>query len=415
MLYIDSMLILKKKNEENTENNINISSHQNIIFHNSTQTKMSEIPNKMRIKKEQIVDTLKPRSLTFDSKKQSQNNYPIKLNIGNLHLNGTNTVRNTINILGNNENTNENKKNIFLNTNKLPKIVTRLSLSNFHKNSNNNNDIGNIQENNNKGFPNKFNIFNKTSGSMGFKGLTFNSGLAALRNTNYKCNNINNLNSCKILNPNKDIFKGLLSKEQMVSPNNTNYKNIIQDMNKIKNLQFNKTNINDIKNKKNLHINKNTFNKKTIIHNNNKYFNNLNINQVNNNIVVIFENNKKDKDDTKEKQKGKENEEKNNLCEENNDSFINELNDLFSNVKENNDSINHFHENLDENNKNNESEDDDDKEPDPRINFEQINRLNKSRPQTSYGGLNARRKNLQSAIQNERNKKNRPTTSNIPE
>ena len=178
MLYIDSKLILKKKNEEKTENNNNISSHQNIIFHNSTQTKMSEIPNKMRIKKEQIVDTLKPRSLTFDSKKQSQNNYPIKLNIGNLHLIGTNTVRNTINILGNNENTNENKKNIFLNTNKLPKIVTRLSLSNFHKNSNNNNDIGNIQENNNKGFPNKFNIFNKTSGSMGFKGLTFNSGLA---------------------------------------------------------------------------------------------------------------------------------------------------------------------------------------------------------------------------------------------
>jgi hypothetical protein len=251
---------------------------------------------------------------------------------------------------------------------------------------------------------------------MGFKGLTFNSGLAALRNTNYKCNNINNLNSCKILNPNKDIFKGLLSKEQMISPNNTNYKNIIQDMNKIKNLQFNKTNINDIKNKKNLHINKNTFNKKTIIHNNNKYFNNLNINQVNNNIVVIFKNNKKDKDDTKEKQKGKENEEKNNLCEENNDSFINELNDLFSNVKENNDSINHFQENIDENNKNNESDDDDDdKEPDPRINFEQINRVNKSRPQTSYGGLNARRKNLQSAIQNERNKKNRPTTSNIPE
>ena len=414
MFNIDSKLILKKKNEEKTENNNNINNHQNIIFNNSTQTKMSEISNKIRIKKEQIVDTLKPRSLTFDSKKQSLNNYPIKMNLGNLHLIGTNTVRNTINILGSNENTNENKKNIFLNTNKLPKIVTRLSLSNFHKNSNNNNDIGNIPENNNnKGFPNKFNIFNKTSGSMGFKGLTFNSGLAALRNTNYKYNNINNLNSCKILNPNKDIFKGLLSKEQIVSTNNTNYKNIIQDMNKIKNLQFNKTNINDIK--KNLHINKNTFNKKTIIHNNNKYFNNLNINQVNNNIVVIFKNNKKDKDDTKEKQKGKENEEKNNLCEENNDSFINELNDLFSNVKENNDSINHFQENIDENNKNNESDDDDDKEPDPRINFEQINRVNKSRPQTSYGGLNARRKNLQSAIQNERNKKNRPTTSNIPE
>ena len=52
---------------------------------------------------------------------------------------------------------------------------------------------------------------------------------------------------------------------------------------------------------------------------------------------------------------------------------------------------------------------DDDDEPDPRINFEQINQINKSRPLTSYGGLNARRKNLQSALQ--KNKKNRPITS----
>ena len=105
----------------------------------------------------------------------------------------------------------------------------------------------------------------------------------------------------------------------------------------------------------------------------------------------------------------KENEEKNNICEENNDSFINELNDLFSNVKNNH---NDSQPNVEENNKNNESEDDD-KEPDPRINFEQINKVNQSRPQTSYGGLNARRKNLQSAIQNVRNKNLRPTTSNV--
>ena len=52
---------------------------------------------------------------------------------------------------------------------------------------------------------------------------------------------------------------------------------------------------------------------------------------------------------------------------------------------------------------------DDDDEPDPRINFEQINQINKSRPLTSYGGLNARRKNLQSALQ--KNKINRPVTS----
>ena len=52
---------------------------------------------------------------------------------------------------------------------------------------------------------------------------------------------------------------------------------------------------------------------------------------------------------------------------------------------------------------------DEEGEPDPRINFEQIRQINKSRPLTSYGGINARRKNLQSALQ----KKgiNRPITS----
>ena len=86
-----------------------------------------------------------------------------------------------------NESRNEDRKNIFLNTNKLPKIITRLSLSNFHKKSNNNNDIP-VADSNNKGTINKFNIFNRTSGGMGFKGITFNNGLAALRSTNYKFN-----------------------------------------------------------------------------------------------------------------------------------------------------------------------------------------------------------------------------------
>ena len=36
----------------------------------------------------------------------------------------SNTMRNYVNIIGNNENSDENKKNIFLNTNKLPKIIT---------------------------------------------------------------------------------------------------------------------------------------------------------------------------------------------------------------------------------------------------------------------------------------------------
>ena len=324
-------------------------------------------------------------------------------------------MKNYKNILDNNENGDENKKNIFLNTYKLPKIITRLSLSNFHKKSNNK-DIGDIQDNNNnKGIKNnKFNIFNRTLGSVGFKGITFNNGLATLRSTNYKFNILNNPNNCKVFDFNKDNIRCIMSKEQIIYQNNTNYKNIFKDMNNIKSFQFNNTNIKDIKDKKKLHINKNNFNKKTIIHNNNnKYYNNMNINQENNNIMV-FKNIIKEKDDKKEKSKGKENEKKNNLCEENNDSFINEFNDLLSNIKENNDSIQHFQENINENNKNNES-DEDDKEPDPRINFEQISRVNKSRPQTSYGGLNARRKNLQSALQNERNKKNRPTTSNIPE
>ena len=96
----------------------------------------------------------------------------------------------------------------------------------------------------------------------------------------------------------------------------------------------------------------------------------------------------------------------NNIYEENNDSFINEFNNLFSYEKGNND----FHKNNDEKiDVINES--DVDKEPDLRINFEEISKVNKSRPQTSYGGLNARRKNLQNALQN---KNNRPATSNIP-
>ena len=381
---------------------------------------MNEIPNKLIITRVEKIEPIKPRSYTFDSMKSNSNNNAIKLNLGNINFMGSNTMRNYMNLLCNNENGGENRKNIFLNTNKLPKIITRLSLSNFHKkiNINNNNSLNNNENNNNNmGTTNKFNnIFNKTSGTMGFKGLTFNNGIAGLRNTNYKFNNNNNLNSCKLLNSHNEIFKYKISKEQINNPNNTNNINIIKDINNknnLFNLPFNNINISTNKEKKKIYINKNSFNTKTTIHNNNKYYNNTNINQINNNLI-LFKNNKKEKDEIKEKPKGKENEEKNNLCEENNDSFINELNDLFSNVKANNDSQPHFQVNINENNQNIDS-DEDDKEPDPRINFEQINRVNKSRPQTSYGGLNARRKNLQSAMQNVRNKNNRPITSNIPE
>ena len=324
-------------------------------------------------------------------------------------------MRNYMALLGNNDKSNKNIKNIFLNTNKLPKIGTRLSLSNFHKKMNINNNTSNNNENNNMEITNKFNnIFNKTSGTIGFKGLTFNNAVSGLRNTNYKFNNINNLNSCKLLNVHNEIFKYKISKE-LINPNNIN---IFKDINNnnLCNLKFNNTNINTSnkdKDKKKIYINKNTFNTKSIIHNNNKYYNNMKINQINNNLI-LFKSNKKDKDEIKEKSKVKENEEKNNVCEENNDSFLNEFNDLFLNVKANKDSQSNFQGNIDENNKNNDS-DDDDKEPDPRINFEQISRVNQSRPQTSYGGLVARRKNLQSAMQNVRNKNIRPNTSNIPE
>lgn len=323
-------------------------------------------------------------------------------------------MRNYINLLGSNDHLTENRKSLFLNTNKLPKIISRLSLSNFHK-QNNNNPSSN-DDTYNMRIINKFNILNKTSGNIGFKGLTFNNGISGLRNTNYKYNNMNNLNSCKVLNSYNEIIKYKISKEQIINLNNKNNNKIIKDISDINNLrnkQFNNTNNNTNKEKKKIYINKNSFNTKTIIHNNNKYHNNMDINQVNNNLLLFKNNNKREKDEIKEKLKEKENDEKNNLCEENNDSFINEFNNLFSNVKENNDSQPHFQGNIEENDKNNDS-DDDDKEPDPRINFEQINKVNKSRPQTSYGGLNARRKNLQSAMQNARNSKNRPITSNVP-
>ena len=100
----------------------------------------------------------------------------------------------------------------------------------------------------------------------------------------------------------------------------------------------------------------------------------------------------------------------NNLCEGNNDSFIDELTDILNNVqsskenkaekprsiflendKEKEDSL--------ENKSDKSDNDNDDKEPDPRINFEHINKINTARPLTSYGGLNTRKKNLQRALQ----------------
>ena len=352
--------------------------------------KISEIQNKLS--KNNVI--LKSRSYTFDTKKYNSNN-PMKVNIGNIYMPGNNTMRNNINIIDvNNENNNNNKQNTFLNINKLPTIISRLSVSNFHKRIKNNKEKD-LKERNNMDIINKLNVFNKTS-IIGFKGIPFDSGIIGLRN-----NNFNNPTNFKLLNSYKEINKYKTSKEEKMNQNNANIINNINSYNNNK----------EHKEKKKYHMNKNSFNTKTIIHNNNKYYNN--INQINNNIILFKNNNKKEKDDIREKiLKKKENEEKNNICEENNDSFLNELNVLFSNVKPNNNDSQQHIKNY-ENNKNNDS--DDDREPDPRINFEQINKVNESRPQTSYGGLNARRKNLKSAIQNVRNynNNNRPSTSNI--
>ena len=110
--------------------------------------------------------------------------------------------------------------------------------------------------------------------------------------------------------------------------------------------------------------------------------------------------------------------EKKNLIEENNDSFIDELTDILNDIN-NNKNINQQQIILEDskdnlnNSINNEEENksEDDIEPDPRINFEHINQLNQKRPQTSYGGLNTRRKNLQTALKGKQNL-NQPNFTN---
>ena len=77
--------------------------------------------------------------------------------------------------------------------------------------------------------------------------------------------------------------------------------------------------------------------------------------------------------------------------------FINRLNTLFINRRQNKNEINEDEE-IKENDEN--KSESDNNEPDPRINFEKINSINQSRPQTSYGGLNTRKKNLQTALKN---------------
>ena len=71
----------------------------------------------------------------------------------------------------------------------------------------------------------------------------------------------------------------------------------------------------------------------------------------------------------------------------NNDSFMNEIEILLTNVNP---------KDQDEDAKSVEED-----TPDPRINFEHINNINKSRPQTSYGGLMQRKNKLLVALKND--------------
>ena len=315
---------------------------------------------------------LKPRSYSFDIKNSKMKS--IKINKDNIKA-----IDNTSRSI-------ENK--IFFNTSNLPKIIHKLSLSNQKRNKNYNETTRELND-----------AFNRTL-KIGFNDIAFNKGNFLFKNTNYK---INNDNKFKSLNSPYDKFKYKFLKEKLINQyyNNININNIF--------LKYINCNINNEQDKQRNSIkSKNSFNTRTII---------INTSKCHNNIINLFTNNKKIKlEKNKDKIMIKEkmgNEEKiNYLNEENNSPFINELNDLSSHQIKKEDIQSQYQENgkkeIDECDKNNEN-DDDNKERDPRINFEHINQVNKSRPQTSYGGLNMRRKNLRCAL----NKNSRPATSNF--
>ena len=143
-IYLDS------KDKEKIISNIETNNNNKVFLDNSSRNQISNkiLLNQEEPKNKPNIELLKPKSHSLD-KKILINNKTIKMNIGNLDY------------ILNNENKNRINKNIFLNTNRLPKIVQRLSLSNFHKNSNNkdSNDLKHDYDNNIK-----LNIFNKTFG-----------------------------------------------------------------------------------------------------------------------------------------------------------------------------------------------------------------------------------------------------------
>ena len=244
---------------------------------------------------------------------------------------------------------------------------------------------------------NNINKENKTDQEPKKRGITFEN-VFRIRNSvdlNNKTNTKINLNSLRYKNQNEQMNNlynsPYLDFDNFNTPIKSNDENL-----RIKNYHLPKINQgisndnNNIVKLKNLNFNKTYFNNKGTISFNNTFgrkFHKIKIVDM-----------KKIKEKIENKEKEKEKEKKKNPNGNNNDSFIDELTNILINVN-----TNKIEEEENKQNEENKSIDND-KEPDPRINFEQIQRVNLSRPQTSYGGLNIRKKNLQSALQNSKNK-----------
>ena len=248
---------------------------------------------------------------------------------------------------------------------------------------------------------NNINKENKTDQEPKKRGIIFEN-VFRIRNSvdlNNKTNTKINLNSLRYKNQNEQMNNlynsPYLDFDNFNTPIKSNDEN-----SRIKNYHLPKINQgisndnNNIVKLKNLNFNKTSgyFNNKGTISFNNTFgrkFHKIKIVDM-----------KKIKEKIENKEKEKEKEKKKNPNGNNNDSFIDELTNILINVN-----TNKIEEEENKQNEENKSIDND-KEPDPRINFEQIQRVNLSRPQTSYGGLNTRKKNLQSALQNSKYRTN---------
>ena len=245
---------------------------------------------------------------------------------------------------------------------------------------------------------NNINKENKTDQEPKKRGITFEN-VFRIRNSvdlNNKTNTKINLNSLRYKNQNEQInnFNSpYLDFDNFNTPIKSNDENL-----RIKNYHLPKINQgisndnNNIVKLKNLNFNKTYFNNKGTISFNNTFGKKFH------KIKIIDMKKIKEKIENKEKENEINKRKKKNGNGNNNDSFIDELTNILINV-------NKIEEEENKQNEENKSIDND-KEPEPRINFEQIQRVNLLRPQTSYGGLNTRKKNLQSALQNSKYRTN---------